>query len=146
MPEIATGARCKFSMAGVKVGYATGVSVREAITYEPIKVLDNIQVIEHVPVDYDVSMTADMIRIVGETIKSQGWFPQQGQSPAQHLLNMLNQGELVGTIEDSKTGKVIAHVEGVKLAERNLQVNARGVIGTNVSMVAKRARDESDIT
>ncbi len=146
MAEIFTGARARFSIAGVKVGYATGVTVRETITMEPVKVLDNIQVTEHVPVDYDVSMSADMVRIVGDTVKSKGWFPQQGSSSTEHLLNMINQGELVATIEDSKTGTVLAHVEGVKFTERSMSVSARGVVGSNVSMVAKRVRDESDIT
>lgn len=145
MAEILTGARARFSLDGVKVGFATGVTLREVITYEPVKVLDNIQVEEHVPTDYDVSMTADKVRIVLDTIKSRGWFPSQGASPEDHLTNILNTGEIVGTIEDSKTGQIVANVEGVKISERNLTITARGVIGTNVSMVAKRARDEFDL-
>jgi hypothetical protein len=145
MPEILTGARARFSLDGVKVGYATGVSVREVITYEPVKVLDNIQVEEHVPTDYDVSMTADLVRIVLDTIKSKGWFPSQGTSPEEHLTNILNTGELTATLEDSKTGQIVMNVEGVKISERSISIAARGVVGTNVSMVAKRARDEFDL-
>lgn len=145
MAEIATGARARFSLRGIPVGYATNVDVRESITYEPVKVLDNIQVREHVPIDYDVSMAADMIRIVNETIKSQEWFPKQGKSAAEHLLNMINLGEMVATIEDSITETTICHVEGVKIAEHSIRVTARGIIGENVSMVAKRRRDESDL-
>ena len=139
---VITGARARLSIDGVKVGYAAGVSVRESLTHEPIKVLDSIQVSEHVPVDYDVSMTADLVRIVGTTIKSQGWFASQGASPEDHLTNILNVGELTASIEDSKTGKILANVEGVKITERNFSVSARGVVMTNVSFVAKRARDE----
>jgi hypothetical protein len=144
--NVLTGARARLSLNGVKVGYATGVSIRETITYEPIKVLDSIQVAEHVPTDYDVSMTADLVRIVGETIKSQGWFPQQGTSPSEHLTNILSNGELKATIEDTATGQIVMNVEGVRISERNVQVNARGVVGVNVSMVAIRARDESDLS
>lgn len=145
MAEVATGARARFSINGIAVGFATNVDVRESITYEPVKVLDNIQVIEHVPIDYDVSMAADMIRIVNETIKSQQWFPKQGKSASEHLLNMINQGEMEAVIEDTITGKTICFVEGVKIAESSLRVTARGIIGQNVSMVAKRRRDESDL-
>lgn len=145
MAEFITGARAKFSLAGIKVAYATGVSLREIINYEAVEVLDNVQAVEHVPVGYTVSMSAEFFRVVNVTPKSEGWFPSQGKSPAEHLLNMLNQGELVATIEDSKTGKVVAHVEGVKISERNLQISARSLVGSNVTMVAKRARDESDI-
>lgn len=144
--EVLTGARARFSINGIRVGYATNVTLRESITYEPVKVLDNIQVKEHVPVDYDVSMTADMIRIVSQTLKSQQWFPAQGKSPTEHLLNIINQGEMTATIEDSKTGEKIAHVEGVKIAEKSLNITARGISGQNVTMVAKRARDEFDIS
>lgn len=145
MAEVLTGARARFSLDGVKVGFATGVTLREMITYEPIKVLDNIQVEEHVPTDYDVSMTADTVRIVGDTIKSRGWFPSQGSSPTEHLSNVINTGELTATIEDNQANQIVANVEGVKISERNLTITARGVVGTNVSMVAKRARDEFDL-
>ena len=146
MAEILTGARARFSIAGVKVGFATGVTLREMITYEPIKVLDNIQVEEHVPTDYDVSMTADTVRIVGDTIKSRGWFPSQGNTPTQHLTNIITIGELVAALEDNQTNQIIANVEGVKISERNMTITARGVVGTNVTMVAKRARDEFDLS
>tara|TARA_Y100000034_G_scaffold126519_1_gene177860 strand:- start:76 stop:516 length:441 start_codon:yes stop_codon:yes gene_type:complete len=146
MADILTGARARFSLDGVKVGYATGVTVREVITYEPVKVLDSIQVKEHAPIDYDVSMTADMIRIIGETIKSKGWFPTQGTSPEDHLSNILTSGQLSATIEDRQTSQVVMVVEGVKISERNTTISARGVVGKNVTFVAIRARDESDLS
>ena len=145
MAEILTGARSRLSLDGVKVGFTTGTSIREVVTYEPIQVLDNIQVEEHVPTDYTVSMTADLVRIVGDTIKSRGWFASQGSSPVQHLQNLINTGELTASLEDNQTNQVVANVEGVKIAERNVTISARGVVGTNVSMVAKRARDEFDL-
>ena len=143
--DVVTGARARLSFSGVKVGYATGVSLREMIQYEPLKVLDDIQVQEHIPVDYDVSMTADVVRIVGDSLKKNGWFPSQGANSAAFLLNVINSGELVADIEDSVTGKIIYHVEGVKISERNVTISARGIVGKNVSMVAKRARDEFDL-
>ena len=146
MAEILTGVRARFLINGVKIGFATGVTIREIITYEPVKVLDNIEVEEHVPTDYDVSMTADLIRIVGDSIKSRGEFPKQGPTPQAFLFNIITNGELVAAIEDNQTGQIVANVEGVKISERNVTITARGVVGTNVSMVAKRARDESDLT
>lgn len=146
MAEIYTGVRARFSLNGVKVGFATNVNVREAIQYEPIQVLDNIQVEEHVPVGYEVSLTADTIRLVGETFKSRGQLPSQGQSPQLFLQNILNTGELVATLEDSVTNQTVAHVEGVRISERNISVTARGVVGENVTMVAKRMRNEADLT
>jgi len=142
--EIATGARVRLSFDGVKVGYATGVNVRQHIAFEPIKVLDDIQAVQHEPVDYDVSMSARRVRIIGDTIKARGWFPKQGQSTSEFLLNILNQGEMTATIEDRKTGEVLAQVEGVRISESSLNVDARGLAGEDVTMVARLVRDESE--
>jgi hypothetical protein len=144
--KVFTGCRARFMLNGVKVGLATGVTVRESITYEPVKVLDNIQVEEHAPVDYDVSLTADSIKLVGTSFKSQGWLPLQGADPAEHLRNIIASGELTATIIDNQTGDVVANVEGVKIAETNLNIQARGIVGENVTMVAIRVRGESDLT
>lgn len=144
MAEIATGARVRFSLDGVKVGYATGVNVEQQIDYEPIIVLDNIQVEQHEPVGYTVSMSARRVRIIGDTLKSRGWFPKQGQSSSEFLLNILNTGAMTATIEDRKTGEVIAQVEQVRISRQSMNVDARGLTGEDVSMVAIRVRDESE--
>lgn len=144
--NIITGARARVLLNGVQLGFATGVSVREAITYEPVNVLDNIQTKEHVPTGYEVSWTADVIRIVGTTFKSQGWFPVQGKDAAAHLTNILNTGVLTMTIEDSKESQIIKNLEGVRVSELNTTFNARGIVARNVSGVAIVAREEADLT
>lgn len=143
--RLLTGARARFSMNGVKVGYATGVTVGETIAYERVKVLDNIETEEHVPTDYDVQFNASQFRIVGETVKSQGWFPSVGADTAEHLENILTTGELTATLEDSRTGSILATVEQVKVSGRNYRVDAVGLVGENVDFVAIRVRDESEI-
>lgn len=140
-----TGARARFSINGVKVGYARNVALTESITYEPVAVLDNIEIEEHVPTGYEVRLTASMFRIVGETLKTQGWFPAVGGNVEEHLENILVSGEMTATIEDTKTGKLIATVEQVKIASHNWTVDARGVVGEDVEFVAIRVRDESEI-
>ena len=49
-----TGARARFSISGVKVGFARNVTVREEIQLDPVEVLDNIEVEEYVPVADDL--------------------------------------------------------------------------------------------
>lgn len=144
--KVFTGCRARFMLNGKKVGLATGVTVRESITYEAVKVLDNIQTEEHAPTDYDVSMTADTIRLVGTSMKTQGWAPAQGADPAAHLRNIIASGELTATIIDNQSDTVVANVEGVRIAETNLNIQARGIVGENVTMVAIRVRGESDLT
>lgn len=142
---IVTGARARFSVDGKKVAYATGVSVDEEIQYEPLQVLDNVEVEEHVPVGYSVSGSCDYVRVVLESAKALGWFPKSGKSPQEHLTNILNQGEITCSLEDVITGKVIMQLTGVKLSRQGMQVTARGITGTNVTFVAKVARDEADL-
>lgn len=144
--KVFTGCRARFMLQGVKVGLATGVTVRESITYEPVKVLDNIQVEEHAPVDYEVSWTADTVRLVGTSFKTQGWAPNQGADPAAHLRNIIASGELTATIIDNQSGQTVANIEGVRIGETNLTIQARGIVGENVSGVAIRIRGEGDLT
>ena len=145
---VLTGARARLRIGDIVVGYATGVTVRESITYEPINVIDNLHVLEHVPTGYDVSMTADLVRVIGQTLKTQGLYPKQGLSAADHLVNILTSGELTATIEarySDGTYQAAIEVQGVRISEQNTNVTARGIVGTNVSMVARRAYDEGDI-
>lgn len=142
--KVLTGVRARFKLGGVVVGYATGVSARESITYEPVKTLNNVQVAEHAPVDYDVSLTADFVRIVGESMKSAGYMPKVGQSPEEHIRNIVTMPTMTAVLEDNVTGKIVRILEEVKMADTNLNIMARGVVGENVTFVAKRSRDEAD--
>lgn len=139
-----TGARARFSINGVKVGYATQVTVSEDINYEDIEVMDNIEVEEQVPTAYRVTMSARFFRIIGETLKSKGWFPKVGANSEEHLTNILTSGDLSATIEDTKTGKLFATVEQVKVAGHNWTVDARGVVGEDATFKAIRVKDESE--
>jgi len=142
--RVFTGARARFLINNKKVGYATSVAGSEEIQYDPVEVLDNIEVEEFVPTAYRVTFTAALVRIIGETIKSQGFFPKGGTSPDDRLKNILLQGDMVGVIEDSKTGALVATVEQMKMQSRNFTVNARGIVGKDVTFVAIRMRDESE--
>jgi hypothetical protein len=130
---------------GRKVGYATNVSGSEEVQYDPLEVLDNIEVEEFVPVAYRATFTASLVRISGETVKSMGWFPKTGNDPEIHLRNILDMGEMVAVIEDTKTGNKIATAEQLKMQSRNFTVNARGMVGKDVTFVTARMRDESEV-
>ena len=138
-----TGARARFSINGVKVGYARSVNVSEEIEYQPVEVLDNIEVEEFCPVAYRVTFTCSLFRIIGETLKSQGWFPSTGTNTEEHLSNILTTGELSAQIEDTKTGKVYATIEQVKVASHNWTVDARSIVGEDVTFNAIRVKDET---
>jgi hypothetical protein len=140
-----TGARARFSVNGKKVGWAPNVSGSEEIQYDEAEVLDNIQIQEHVPVRYRATLSMSQIRIVGQTLKSQGFFPKIGANGEEHLKNILTNGDLVATVEDNETGNIIATYEQVKVASHNWTINATGIVGEDVTFVAIRAKDESEI-
>lgn len=140
-----TGARARFSIDGVKVGYARNVAVTEEIQYDPVEILDNIEVEEYVPVAYRVTFTASQFRIIGETVKSLGYFPNVGANVDEHLENILVSGDLTATVEDTKTGKIFSTLEQVKVASHNWTIDARGVVGEDLTFVAIRVKDESEV-
>ena len=146
MPEskVVTGARARFSLNGQKVGYARSVNLNEEIDWRAIEVLDNIRVQEHAPVAYNCAMTAEQFRIVGDTLKSRGFFPSAGANASEHLRNIILSGELTATLEDVITGELLATVESVRIASTNYTVNARDVTGENVTFVAILVKDESE--
>lgn len=143
--RVLTGARARFSINGVKVGYARNVTLGEEIEWQPLECLDNVEVEEHVPIAYRVSFSASKFRIVGETLKSLGYFPKVGANTDEHLQNILTAGDLTATLEDSKTGKLISTVEQVKIASHNWTTDARGIVGEDVTFVAIRVKDESEV-
>ncbi|UCF48577.1 MAG: hypothetical protein JSU89_15660 [Myxococcales bacterium] len=143
--RIFTGARARFSIDGVKVGYARNVNVSEEITMEPIEVMDNVEVEEYVPTGYRVTFTASKFRVIGETLKTRGWFPENGANTEEHLQNILAAGEMSATIEDVKTGKLFATLEQVKIQSHNWVIDARGVVGEDVTFNAIRLKDESEV-
>lgn len=145
--RIFTGARARFKLNGVVVGYARSVNGRERIVYEPAKVLGNIEVEEHVPTSVEVEFSASMFRIVGETLKSAGWMPANGANTEEHLANILTASDnpLTATIEDIKTGKIVMTVEQVKISDLSWQIDAQGLVGRDTQFVAIRMKDESEI-
>lgn len=143
--RLLTGARARFSIEGRKVGYARNVSISEEIQYEAIEVMDNIEVEEQVPIAYRVTFSASQFRIIGETFKSLGFFPSNGANTDAHLENILTTGELTATIEDTATGQIMATVEQVKVASHNFMIDARGVVGEDITFNAIRLKDESEV-
>jgi hypothetical protein len=143
--RLITGARARLILNNQYVGYAKSVSVQELLEYQPVEVLGNIEVEEHVPVGYRVSMTVEMFRVFNETPKSQGFFPAVGDNQDTHLLNILTSEGLSAVIEDTKNNKAIATLERVKMTNNNWQVDSRGIMGNSGEFVAIRVKDESEI-
>jgi hypothetical protein len=144
--RILTGCRARLTVAGKKIGFARGVTVSEGVEWTPIKVLDSIETVEHVPVNDDISFTASMFRIVGSTLKSEGLMASCGANSEEHLQNILLTSSIMNAIiEDTKTGKVVCEIVDVKVASHNWTIDAGGVVGEDVEFVGVRVMDESEL-
>jgi hypothetical protein len=138
--RVLSGARARLLIEGVPVMYCTNVSWSEEIQMDPVEVLDLLPVAEFVEVAYRVTFTSQHVRVVSNPIKN-----RDGIRIFPTLSQMINSKELVGSIEDSLTGKVLANVQRVKASRYTVNVGARGIVLTDVEFVAIRIEDESEI-
>ena len=72
------------------------MSGSESIDYEPVDVLDLLEVKEFVPVAYRATLSAQIFRVIGKSLKRLGIFPEEK--------NILTTGDLTCHIEDSLDG------------------------------------------
>lgn len=131
-----SGARSVFLINSTPVAYAAGVSGEEMIDYEPIDVLSLLEVAEFVPVAYRTSLSAQMFRVVGESLKKNGYMPL--------LQDILTAGDLEAAVQDVVSGNTVALFQGVKVSGQSFDITARGVVQTSVSFVCIRIMDESE--
>lgn len=145
--RVFSGARAYFSWNNEQIGFASGCSGSEEITYEPIDAIGRLEVQEHVPTGYRVTFSAQVFRTIatgGTTANKPGSLKEQNIFPKfEEILKVLGVNAL---IQDQLSGKIIFKLEQVKCASYNFNITARGVVGQNVNFVAIRARDESEIS
>ena len=144
--RVFSGARAIFQFNGATIGFASGVSGSEEITYEPIDTLDNLAVREHVPTGYRTTLTCQMFRTVANgpstDVDRPGSIKEQNIMPK--FEDILQTEGVDALIQDRITGKVLFLVQNVKTASYNFNVTARGVTAMNVTFVATRSMDESE--
>ncbi len=129
-----SGARAVFLINNVSVAYAGGVSGEEMIDYEPVDVLNLLEVKEHVPVAYRTSLNAQVFRVVGESLKRAGILPRQE--------DIITSGDMDAAIVDRVAGQTMALFQGVRCSGHSFDVTARGITNENVTFVAIRVLDE----
>ncbi len=129
-----SGARAIFFINQAAVGFAGGVSGEEMIDYEPVDVLNLLEVREHVPVAYRTSLNAQIFRVVGSSLKAQGILPKQ--------VDIITSGDMEASIQDSVTQNTVQLFQGVRCSGHSFDVGARGIVQESVSFVAIRTIDE----
>jgi len=137
--QVFSGARARFKVDGVIVGFAGGVSGSESVDYEPVDVLDLLEVKEHVPIAYRATLSAQVFRVIGKSLKQQGIFPGKKGLGDNEILDAL---ELTCSIEDKVSGEIMAQFERCKAQEHTFDITARGIVSENVTFVTVRLQDE----
>lgn len=138
--QVFSGARAIFQINGVPVGFAAGVSGSESLEFEPVDVLNLLEVKEFVPVAYRATLSAQIFRVVGESLKKAGIFPKSEQ------MAMLTGLEYDCVVTDRITNVPVATFQQCRASEHTFDVTARGIVSQNVTFVTIRVKDEWDLS
>lgn len=134
--NVFSGARALLTYNSEAVGYCAGVSGSESISYEPVEVLNLLEVKEFIPTGYHVTLSAQMFRLIDGSLKQQGIFPKYD--------NILTTGEVSAVVAD-RTGVVIGAFNGVKCAAHSFDITARGLVSENVEFNVIKLLDSSEL-
>lgn len=143
--KVFSGARAIFVFNGTAIAFASGVDGSEEIMYQPVETLDNLEVVEHVPVGYRTTLSCSMFRTISKgpsTDDTPGSIKQQNIMPLEQ--NILTTEGVDVFIVDRVSGKTIATFHNVKTASYRFSITARGIVAQNVQFVTTRLTDEAE--
>lgn len=144
MAEVITGVRAKLRLDGKDIGYAVNVAISSDIEYGAIRTLDDIRVVQHVPLAYSASMSAAKVRLLNNPLDgSLDLFPKTGRTSTEHLINVLNRTPFTAIIEDAR-GTIIATVEDVLVTGVGSMISAGAVVMEDVSFVCRVVKSEAE--
>jgi hypothetical protein len=132
--ETFSGARAIFFINTDAIGFAGGMSGEETIDYEPVDVLNLLEVKEFVPVAYRTTLNAQVFRVIGDSIKKQGIMPVEEE--------IITSDDLTASVQDVVTGQTMALFQNVRCSGHTWDITARGIVQENVTFVAIRVVDE----
>ena len=132
-----SGARAILRFDDIEAGWATGVSGTENITLQRVDVLGNIDSYEIEAVGRTVTMTADFVRIIGESLQKMGIVPTGDTA------QVINFPSLTAEVYDEVGDQMIYRVEGLKCESRNWRVDRQGLMTVNCTFQGRRMYDES---
>lgn len=146
--NVLTGCRCMLIVDGSTALYMTGLSMNEETQREGVKELGNIRTAENVALGYECSFSASAVRILGSPLQSEEFGainPPVGNSPDEHLRNVLNREPWTGLITDIKTGRTVYRVEQAEVTRVGTRVDARSMMMYDVDFVAIVIKNESEL-
>lgn len=139
-----SGPRASFTINGIVVGYASQCSVAQSYSYSPVNVIGSVETLAHIPTSYSASVTFNNLRLVGQTLRTLGWWVPLGNGPTEHLRNLVQLPELTAVLEDTVTNTVCGLILGVRIESSSLNVSAGGLWTEDYSCVCRRVLMEGD--
>jgi len=140
--DVFSGARARFKVDSNVIGFAGGVSGSESVDYEPVDVINLLEVREFVPVAYRATLNAQIFRVIGQGVKSLGLMPRNPEASGGGVSGVLNSPDLECSVEDRITQNNIATFLGCRLQEHSFDITARGIVSENVTFVTIKLREE----
>lgn len=137
--RILSGARARLLVDGLKVGYVTGLDVNQEVQLEAVRPIDTIAVEEYVAVGYEVSWSAELVRVIREDSHGRIWF--------QTFDELIAGGrELTMAVLDKVEDVVTHSLEGVKVGQHNFRIAGRTLASRMVNGVARVCKLETQLT
>ena len=140
--NVLTGGRARFFLEGQRMGWAMGVTVTENYQQEPVNVLDNLAPAEFATTAYSVNMRCQMYRVPMKDLVAAQLWPQMGRTPDELKRNILNFPPMSAELYDSHTDTVVGKVFGIVPNSRNIAVNSRGLVASDIGFMALYFADE----
>ncbi len=138
MPTPISGARARLYFNGTTLaGWCTNVRVSENTQLQRVDVLGDIDSQEIEPIGRTVTMTADFVRILAESLEEMGLWPRGGTA------EILSFPEMSATIFDEVGGAAIYSIEGIRCEARNFTFDRGNLAQVNATFQARRVFDET---
>lgn len=136
--EVVSGARAKLMVNGTKqFGYATGVSATESTSLTRVDVLGDIDSVDIVPTGRAVSVQADSVRILNESLSDIGVAPRGGTT------EVITSSPFSLDLHDPITDVFLFRVSGCRLENQSIRTDRGGITMQNASFQGIRLTDQT---
>ena len=82
---------------------------------------------------------------MGQTLEALGFTALKGQTPQQHLKNILALPDITAQLEDNAGEIIVARVFGCKIASRSFAVDSRTSVARDIQFVARRLVEAAEL-
>ncbi len=134
-----TAPRVDFQINGITIAWCSGINVGLNLQHEPMMAIGSFEPIEFVPLSASSTFSASTFSLVTENFATLGIQPAMGQTPTQHLLNLLSVGDQTAILVDTKSLKTIYTLFGIKFGGTSSSITPNTMTMLDVQFYVKRA-------